>query len=221
LVRPKHFWEGATADRDKKTVMIVHEDASGAPDGLARYDIKADWKEGLPAHKLTLHELIGMNDDVVFELWTYVLGVDLVREVDAYGRPVDEPLRWVLDEPRAVRTTTVRDQYWLRPLDVEQLLSSRTYATDVELTLEVHDPLLNVGGTFVLEGGPDGAICTRKQATPDLRLPISDLGSIALGGITPTELRRAGRIEEQRSGAVARADLAFLHTPRPWGDVYF
>jgi predicted acetyltransferase len=219
--RPAHFWESATAERDKKTVHVVHEDASGTADGYARYNVKADWIDGIPAHKLALHDLTAVNDTAALELWTYLLGIDLVKEITAYGRPVDEPLRWALDEPRAVRSTTMRDMYWLRPLDIERLLGERTYAADVELTIEVADPLLNLGGSFVVKGGRDGASCVRAKGSADLRMDISELGSIALGGIVPSELARAGRIEELSPGAVARADLGFVTTPRPWGDVGF
>ena len=221
LGRPQHFWESITADRDKKTVNVVHENAAGEPDGYAIYDVKADWNDGLPTHALSLHALVGTNDAASFELWTYILGIDLVREVKSFSRPVDEPLRWVLDEPRAVRSTSVRDMYWLRPLDIARVLGSRTYATETELRLHVDDPLLGLGGTFVLRAGPDGAECERVDGGADLRLGISELGSIALGGVTPTELHRAGRIEETTPGAVARTELGFATSPRPWGDLYF
>jgi predicted acetyltransferase len=219
--RPQHFWESMSADRDKRTVNALHEDEAGEPDGYIIYDVKADWKDALPVHKLTLHALIATDDTAAFELWTYLLSLDLIREISTYGRPVDEPLRWILDEPRAVRSVTVRDLYWLRPLDVERLLGQRNYATDVDLTLEVSDPFLDGGGTFRLQGGTDGASCERARAPADLRLDVADLGSIVLGGITPTELARAGRIEELSDGAVRRADLAFVCSPRPWGDLWF
>jgi predicted acetyltransferase len=221
LGRPQHFWESITADRDKKTVNVVHENSAGEPDGYAIYDVKADWNDGLPTHALSLHALVGTDDAASFELWTYILGIDLVREVKSFSRPVDEPLRWVLDEPRAVRSTSVRDMYWLRPLDIARVLGSRTYATDTDLRLHVDDPLLGLGGTFALKGGPDGAECHRTDGGADLRLGVSELGSIALGGVTPTELHRAGRIEETSRGAVARAEQGFVTSPRPWGDLYF
>jgi predicted acetyltransferase len=221
IVRPKHFWDSAAAERDKKTSHVIHEDASGESDGYAIYDVKADWSDGMPAHKLTVHALIAASDSASAELWTYLLGIDLVREISAYSRPIDEPLRWMLDEPRAVRTQTVRDMYWLRPLDIPSILGLRRYATDVDLTIEVHDPLLDLGGTFHLEGGTDGAVCEPVSGGADLRMDVSELGSIALGGITVSELARAGRIEELTPGAVARATLAFLETPRPWCDVGF
>ncbi len=221
IVRPRHFWESAAADRDKKHSHVLHTDDTGEADGYARYDVRADWNDGMPAHKLTLHELVALNDAALHDLWTYILGIDLVREINAYGRPVDEPLRWMFDEPRAVRTHTVRDMYWLRPVDVARVLGARTYSTDIDVTIQIQDPLLDAGGTFHLKGGTDGAICEPVAGNADLRMPISELGSIALGGITPTELARAGRVDELTRGALARADLAFVVAPKPYGDVGF
>lgn len=219
--RPRHFWESATAERDKKTVHLIHEGPDGEPDGYARYQVKADWDHALPTHKLELYDLVGLNNAAAFELWSYILTMDLIREVSAYGRPVDEPLRWVLDEPRAVRTFSVRDFYWLRPLAVERLLAERTYDVDVDLTLEVHDPLLDLGGTFRLEGGPAGGTCSRVDRPADMRMSIAELGCLVLGGVGAVELARAGRIEEVTDGAARRAELAFRTAPRPWGDTGF
>jgi predicted acetyltransferase len=44
------------------------------------------------------------------------------------SRPVDEPLRWMLTNPRALKLTRTRDNLWLRILDVRAALEARTYA---------------------------------------------------------------------------------------------
>lgn len=218
--RPQHFWESIAADRDKRLVHVVHENASGEADGYARYEVKADWKDGIPAHKATVHDLNATDDAAANALWAYLLSLDLVKEITAWGRPVDESLRWTLDDPRTVRSLTFRDMYWFRPLDVACLLAARTYALDVELTIEVVDAL-GAGGTFRLNGGPSGAECEPADDAADLRMDVCDLGSISLGGIVPSDLGRAGRIEEVTPGALRRADLAFVAAPRPWGDTGF
>jgi hypothetical protein len=47
-------------------------------------------------------------------------------------------------------------------------------------------------------------------------LPVQSLGSAFLGGISFAELARAGRVEELREGAVARADRLFGWDRHPW-----
>jgi predicted acetyltransferase len=218
--RPEHFWESATADRDKKAIHVVFESASGEPQGYARYVVNSDWKEGLPAHKLSLHELTAVTDTAWLELWWYLVNLDLVREIDAFSYPCEDPLRWVLAEPRALRSRTTRDMYWVRPLDVARLLSTRTYAVEIDVRIEVADALLGLGGTFALSGGPSGATCTATDGPADATLTIGDLGAIVLGGTAPSELARAGRIDAG-AGLLPHLDAAFIHHPRPWGNTYF
>jgi predicted acetyltransferase len=220
ISRPPHFWESATADRDKKTILIVFENASGEPDGYARYDVKSDWQDAVPAHKMTLQELTSTTDTASLEIWWYLVNLDLVAEIEAWSRPIDDPLRWAFAEPRALRSTTTRDMYWLRPLDVAQLLAKRTYAVDIDVRLEVSDALLGLGGTFALSGGPTGAECSRNGGASDVSMSIGDLGAILLGGVAPSELARAGRIQAE-DALLARLDAAFVHYPRPWGNTYF
>jgi hypothetical protein len=45
---------------------------------------------------------------------------------------------------------------------------------------------------------------------------VSALGSTYLGGFTFDQLLRAGRIEELKPGAVARADELFRTERQPW-----
>jgi hypothetical protein len=48
------------------------------------------------------------------------------------------------------------------------------------------------------------------------RLDVRELGSLSLGGFSATQLWHAGRIEELREGAVARADAVFRWPLHPW-----
>jgi predicted acetyltransferase len=219
--RPQHFWESITADRDKKETHVVYENPAGKAEGYVRYAVKADWDDAVAAHKLTVQELTAVTPEATIGIWAFLLDVDLVREINAWSRPVDESIRWLLTEPRAYKSTTYRDMIWVRPLDVARLLSERTYTTDVGLTLEIADPFLDLGGTFALLGGPDGAECSRNGGRADLRMSIADLGAISLGGVPPSELGSVGRIEELAPGALRRADAAFLTYPRPWAAQHF
>jgi predicted acetyltransferase len=221
IERPAHFWESMTADRDKSHVHVVFEDAAGQPRGYVRYSSKADWEAGgQPKHELTIQEFISVDDTARLELWWYLLGLDLIRDVSAWSQPIDDPLRWALAEPRAVRTRAVRDMYWLRPLDVATLLGSRTYTIDIDVKIEVADPLLGLGGTFALGGGPSGATCEKASGTADVQLSIGDLGAISLGGIVPSDLARAGRFEAAPA-LLSRLDAAFVTSPRPWSAQHF
>ncbi len=79
--------------------------------------------------------------------------------------------------------------------------------------LELLDTLLpeNAGRWRV---SVDGVERTRAQA--DLRLDVSQLGSVYLGGFDFVGLARASRIEELKTGAAARADELFRTAVEPW-----
>ena len=85
------------------------------------------------------------------------------------------------------------------------------------LVLEVNDEFLPENeGRYELDAGPDGARCRRTTIGPDLRLSVAELGSAYLGGVTPSSLAAAGRVEECTPGALGRADLMFGSDVPPW-----
>ena len=50
---------------------------------------------------------------------------------------MDEPLRWLLADPRRFRVNALADFLWLRLLDIPRALAAREYAAVGELVLEV------------------------------------------------------------------------------------
>ena len=101
-------------------------------------------------------------------LWQYLAQIDWVRTVSANDRSVDDPLAWQLVDGRAVRAHERTDFLWVRPLDVPALLSTRRYPVDGRVTLEVVDDMGYANGRFAVEGGPDGATCTKARGRAEL-----------------------------------------------------
>ncbi|MEX2537763.1 MAG: GNAT family N-acetyltransferase [Actinomycetota bacterium] len=223
IARPKYFWESITAERKAGAqTHIVYESASGSREGYVRYQIDSKWEAGLPQHRLNAQEFVTCTNEASAALWRHLLSADLIRFVDVWNRPVDEPLRWWLVNPRAMRVKGVRDHLWVRPLDVAALLGSRRYATDVDLVIEVADDFGDhTTGRYALCGGPETAECSRTDRAADLELHVSDLGSMLLGGVSALELVSAGRLLERSSGAALSADFAFRWSPQPWSNQYF
>ncbi|MFD5321570.1 sterol carrier protein domain-containing protein [Streptomyces sp. NPDC127098] len=67
---------------------------------------------------------------------------------------------------------------------------------------------------LLADGG--GAACAPTTAPADLRLTVAELGAAFLGGTTLATLAAAGRVEETRPGALARASAAFRGEREPW-----
>jgi predicted acetyltransferase len=213
----------ASPDGDGKPFFtVVHEDASGTPDAFARYRVKGDWPHGQPGNVLTVMELHATSDDAEAALWEYLLSVDLVATVRADDRPVDDPLRWRLHEPRRLVVTQLTDHLWVRVLDVAAAMSARTYGTDDGIVLGLVDGFRPINdGTWLVEGASDGATCARTDRDPDLLLSARDLGALYLGGVAASTLARAGRVEACTAGALDRADRFFATHPAPWCTTHF
>lgn len=209
---PENWRDGMSA-----RFYVTHTSASGQADGYTTYRIKEEWTNGLPSSPLVVGEVIAATPETYAALWRYLLDVDLIGTVRTRDSSPDEPLRWLLADPRRLRTTRLSDFLWLRVLDVPAALSARRYSLEGVLTFELIDSFCpDNAGRYRLEGGPDGATCRRSDAEPDLTLDVADLGAIYLGGVRPTTLAHAGRIEERVPGALTRADALFAAETIPW-----
>ncbi len=197
---------------------------SAGDGGYVTYRARTD-ADPFRAERTTIQveELRGRTPDIEAALWRFVLDLDLVGRVVAKRRPVDEPLRWRLADPRQLRTTAIEDRLYVRILDPAAAFEGRGYQSEGRLVLDVLEPAASEGevdgtpGRWVLEAGPDGASCRRARTGegPDLRLGVPALGSLFLGGFPASNLAAGGRIEELAPGALAAADALLTTWPSP------
>jgi predicted acetyltransferase len=136
---------------------LVAADASG-PRGYALYSTVETWdRYGLPANELTIRELITADPVAAAALWGDLLSRDLVSQVNARSRPVDDSLLQLLADRRRARAV-VNDNLWVRLVDVPAALRQRSYARDVDVVIEVTDPVLPANaGRWRLTAGGAGA----------------------------------------------------------------
>ena len=219
---------------------MVHRGDDGSADGYVSYRVKSDWVGGIPDSTLIVHDVLAPGPEVYAALWRYCLDVDLVATVSTVWAPVDEPLRWLLADPRRLRVNRLNDGLWLRILDVPAALAAREYggghgggrgesgdgaqgrAGGDALVLDIADAFRPAtAGRYLLEAGPDGAACCRTMRPADLALDISELGAAYLGGVGFRTLVRARRAQELTEGAAARADDLFRTDRAPWCSTHF
>ncbi|MFC4072815.1 GNAT family N-acetyltransferase [Actinoplanes subglobosus] len=187
---PKDHRDGAT-----KRYAVVHE-GPGGPTGYALWRIKDDWNSHGPSAEVQVREVVAADPETYQALWRFLLGIDLTRSVTMRLAAVEEPLIYMVDEPRRLGAGHV-DALWLRVIDVPGALAARRYATAVDVVLEVTDPILTANtGRWRLTGGPDGATCTATTDPADVALSVTDLGAVYLGGTSFSTLAAAGRVRQ-------------------------
>ncbi len=106
------------AGEDARHRFCVCYEQAGRIDGYAVYrvgpmDPSDHWRRAV-----FLEELCSLGQGSYTSLWRYLLGIDLTEELRTRGRPVDEPLRYLLEDQRHLRTTSWGDRTWVRLVDV-------------------------------------------------------------------------------------------------------
>jgi predicted acetyltransferase len=194
---PEHSEGNLTRPR-----AAVYEDDGGVQ-GYLLWQVRRKWDDGGPCGEVIVRELIARTPAAYRELWRFALSVDLTRTVSMWPVSVDEPLPFLIDEPRRL-LPRLRDGLWLRILDVPAALTARRYAAPIDLNLAVDDL-----GTFRLVGDVSSATCEPVGAPADLTVTIGALGAAYLGGVPLTALADGGLVTEHRPGKLREATTAF------------
>ncbi len=221
IARNAAWWDYTTTDLEHDRngaseyfYALLEQD--GRPEGYAFYRIKQDWSGHLPAGEVFVEELEAASPTALAQLWRFLLDVDLVATVSAQHRPADEPLFFLLADPRRLERR-LYDGLYVRVVDVPAALAGRRYRAPGRLVVEVRDGFCPWNeGRYALEGGPDGAECAPTEAEPDLILDATALGAAYLGGVAFQGLATGLRAQERRPGALKEADLMFGVSLAPW-----
>jgi predicted acetyltransferase len=220
--RSPAVWADHLADRAERRGGGHPAFIAACEDGYVVYRAQ-EWSILTEKARVVIEELRGLTAEVEAALWRFVLDLDLAGEVNARRRPVDEPMRWRLSDPRQLQVTSVTDRLHVRILDVAAALEARGYLGSGRLVLDVLAPPVDEGGAdpapgrWVLEAGPDGASCRRagRDEDTDLRLDVTALGSLYLGAFPASVLAAAGRVAELTPGSLAVADALLTTRPVP------
>jgi predicted acetyltransferase len=209
----KHFGE------ERKFFFAFHETGKDV-DGVAVYTIKHNWS-GVPQNEVELYALDALNSSAYAQMWRFVLDLDLVSKLTAWSRPADEPLLHLLREPRRLNMR-LKDGMWVRLLDIPRALTARRYPHEGRVVFDVRDAFCPWNeGRYALAARAEGATCEQTRDEADLLLTTNELAAVYLGGSTFSQLHRAGRVSEERAGAIGTADAMFTWDPPPWGMLHF
>jgi predicted acetyltransferase len=207
---PEKRRRGATSYR-----YAVYEE-NGPPRGFVQYRAKEDWDDDdLPTGEVRISDLQAIDLAAADSLWRYISSIDLIRQISYWNLPIDEPLPWLLKDPRRL-IRRISDSLWVCPIDIPAALAARKYPRSGRLVIGVHDDFNTWNtGTYLLEAEGDEVTCTATTTAPEVRFTASDLGAIYLGGVRLLTLAAAGRVEGSPED-VRRADALFSWHPAPW-----
>lgn len=212
-------WDGLSDDADGTNGplrFLVHRDQHGDVDGIANF--RLPWSPTADrAGTLVVEALEAMNPLAYRALWGLLIDFDLTKTVVAPARPRDEPLRWMLRNPRAMRVTRQSDNLWARLLDVPRALTQRAYLAPGELRFTIDDDRMCPGnnGTWQLRADDVAVTCVPTDEPADLTLTLSALSALYLGGRSAHDLAYAGHIRQHADGAVGQLGRMFRADPEP------
>jgi predicted acetyltransferase len=218
--RAARHWDYRLADppsfrRDQTPLrVLIHEGDTGV-DGYALWRATSKWEVGVPAGEVRALEVVAADPVGYATLWNFLLTVDLTRRTQLRIAAMDEPLQYLVNEPRRLGLG-VGDGLWLRIVDVAAALAARRYAAPIDVVLEIEDAFLPANaGRWQLTGSPESATCVPSSEEPDLTCDVQALGAAFLGGTALSTLAEGGQVRERRPGALAAASTAFgwHHSP--------
>jgi predicted acetyltransferase len=223
MARDQRWWDRRLLDlpdqRNGATArqFLLHTEDDGTVTGYAAWRMKEGWTDDdEPDGTLFVDEVRASSPQAYAALWKVLLSVDLVRTVRVTKPSVDDPLRHLVTDGRAL-TVRQSDALWVRLVDVGRALSARRYPAPIDLVFEVRDPFCEWNtGRWHLWGHPAGAFCDRTDRDPDIVLGIEELSAVYLGGVSLGTLQAAGRVTEISPGAVTLASTAFGWPVTPW-----
>jgi predicted acetyltransferase len=213
--RSREWWESrvfndpeSRRDGGGEMQRVVYE-RGGEALAYALYRLKMGFEDGSSVGEARAIEAMGVDPNATAAIWRFLLDVDWMDRVHSWLLPVDHPLFLLLERPRRLRFR-LGDSLWVRLVDVGAALAARGRFGEGDVAIEVLDSFCPWNNRVYRADG------TPSSSSPDLRLDVSDLGSIYLGGFSFGQLLRAGRVEELTAGAVQTANDLFRTGRAPW-----
>ncbi|MFD7402283.1 GNAT family N-acetyltransferase [Streptomyces sp. NPDC059866] len=201
-------WDGLSDSADGTNGplrYLVHRDQHGDVDGVANF--RLPWSSTVAnAGTLVVEALEATNPVAYRALWSLLVDFDLTRTIVAPGRPRDEPLRWMLANPRAMRITRQSDNLWARLLNVPLALTQRSYDTAGELTFTIDDDRMCSANnrTWLLRACGASVTCVATDREADLTITVPALSSLYFGGMSAHDLAYAGHVTPHSDGVIGQ-----------------
>jgi predicted acetyltransferase len=195
---------------------------AGAETGFVRY--RPTETEGWFTSRnrtVVIDDLVADDAETYRALIGHLLSIDIAHRLVFSTLPIDDPLPWLFEDCRSVRVLGVRDETWLRLLNVEKALRLRCYAEEGSrdgVRLQIADALLPENNVMLLVAR-DGV--ERTTGRPDARVDVAGLSAAYLGGVRWWQLAQAGRVEARDPSVIAALDGLFQVGKAPFAGFGF
>src|ERR1051326_5510220 len=97
--------------KDQAIRCVLYTGPTEQPEGYLLYTATPAAHNHVPATKVDVRELISLTPDAYLALWRFCAELDLIAEVNAEGRSVEEPLGYLLHNARAALEQTARTDF--------------------------------------------------------------------------------------------------------------
>jgi predicted acetyltransferase len=200
-----------TAVRDGATVVA-----------WALFRRKGDWEEWEPKGETKVVAWGATTAAATRRLWSILTDLDLMGSTRSWAMAVDDPLVHLLVDERAAKPD-VRDNLWVRILDVKAALEGRRYEADADVVLALADAQVaeNAGLWRVRIADGEATVSPAAGSAADLALGIQELGSAYLGGVRVEALLHAALVTEKTAGAAKALGCAMASPLAPVSNFMF
>ncbi len=151
------------------------------------------WEDGRPRAAVHLREVVAVDAPAAHRLWTFLLDLDLTATVESPMLAVDDPLLQLLVDPREA-VARLRDNLWVRLLDLPSRSPARRYAAPLDVVLGVTDARL-----------PANAGSWRLRTVPDDDAPAQHVATVEAHRPTPPTSRSTSASSAPPTSAAARS----------------
>lgn len=222
LSRDDRWWDDVLEDRvtqrdnGSSLNFIIHQD------GFLTYRVIGASAHAFrrPFGNMVVQDFCPITEEAHTDLLATLLASKMFDNI-VIEVPVDDPLPLKIKDQLAAQTTSLSDFLWMRIMKVPEALEARRYWADVDVVLEVADPLVLVDGRYRLQTRGGVGTCKPDDGPADIKLGLGELGTVYMGAHRPVELHRANRITEVRDGALRELDAAFATERAPYCGTLF
>ncbi|MED5283633.1 MAG: GNAT family N-acetyltransferase [Chloroflexota bacterium] len=193
------------------------------PSGYAIYNFN---KESGVAHEddkgsLIVEEIISTDRESNNALWHYIFGVELVEEISFNRRGTNDPLYYMLKNPRKLKRNII-DGLWARIIDPIKMLESRTYQESGKITINISGQNQDdIEGKYTIETDGKNTEVKKTNNNPDISMRPSELSSIYFGSARASEFYQAGLFDVKNNDILRNINRMFSVEQSPWCNTDF